>query len=337
MSILSLNKENLKEFLKINNLPSFHLKQINEWVFKKNVLNFEQMSNLSFSLKEKLNTNLKISTLKLVKVECAKNNETKKYLFELEDKKLIETVLIIAPNRTTICVSSQVGCTVGCKFCASGKNGFFRNLKTYEIIEQILFVANDLKKYPSHIVFMGMGEPLLNYDNLIESIKILSNENFLNISQRRITVSTVGIVPQIKKLKNENLKINLCLSLHASNDEIRNKIIPFSKHFPLNDILNALKDYFETTKRDIAFEYILLEKINDSLIDAQNLYNLIKNFQCSLNLIPYNPIDDGDFIKPSSKRVEIFKKYLIDKKLNVTQRYTKGDDISAACGQLVLK
>ncbi len=334
MSFLQLTKEEIKEFLIKNNFKSFHLKQIYEWIYKKNVSSFNEMSNLSLDLRNKLNENYKLYSLKLNKQKISKDKQTTKYLFSLEDKYLIEAVLILSEKRKTICLSTQVGCAVKCSFCASGKNGFFRNLKSYEIIEQIIHISNHIKEKPTHIVFMGMGEPLFNLDEVLEAIFVICDENCFNISQRRITISTVGILENIKKLKEKNLKINLALSLHAPNDQIRNEIIPFSKRYKLQDIIKELHSYFEKTKRDISFEYILIDNVNDSIEHAKQLVFLLKNFQCSINLIPYNLVKGLSYNKPNSAKINKFKDYLTNHNLNVSQRYTKGDDISAACGQL---
>ena len=224
-----------------------------------------------------------------------------------------------------------------CLFCASGSKGFFRNLKPAEIVGQILFSRFKLKHKTTNYVFMGMGEPLLNLDELVRSIEIISCDKYFNISQRRITISTVGVLENIKKLKEKNLKCNLALSLHAPSDEIRNKIMPYTKKYKLKDILKELQSYQDKTKRDISFEYILIENINDSLNHAKELFYLLKNFQCSINLIPYNPIDGLNYKRPQNVRIKKFKSYLIAQKLNVSQRYSKGNDISASCGQLALR
>lgn len=331
---LNLSQEDIKKFLEDNAFKSFNLKQINDWIYQKNVKSFDDMTNLSFDLRKKLNENFKLFSLNLKKVFKSKDNETIKYLFELEDGYFIESVLILSDKRVTLCLSTQVGCPIGCKFCASGKNGFFRNLNLSEILEQILLVGIEFGQKVNHIVFMGMGEPLLNYKVLIESIKIITCEDFFNISSRRVTISTVGIIENIKKLSKENLKVNLAISLHASDDEIRNKIIPYSKKYKIQDLINAALEYFEATKRDISFEYILIDNVNDSIEDAKKLFLLLKNFQCFINLIPYNPIGESPYKKSSQENIFNFKKYLLSKNINVCQRYTKGDDISAACGQL---
>ncbi|EKE20529.1 MAG: hypothetical protein ACD_7C00539G0003 [uncultured bacterium] len=336
MSILKLSQNLIEDFLIKNNCKTFHLKQINEWIYQKYPSSFDEMSNLSLELRNKLKENFQLYSLTLKKEVSSKDKQTKKYLFQLEDGFFIETVLILSEKRKTLCLSTQVGCPIKCTFCASGKNGFYRNLKSYEILEQIIHVSKKISDKPTHIVFMGMGEPLLNLDAVVESIEKISDKTKFNISQRRITVSTVGILENIRKLKERNLKVNLALSVHAPNDELRNKIIPFSKKYKLKDLINELRLYFETTKRDISFEYILIDDLNDSIEHAKELAALLKNIQCSINLIPYNPIDGFSYKKPNSAKVNKFKEYLACCNMVVSQRYTKGDDIAAACGQLSL-
>ncbi|NGX33723.1 MAG: putative dual-specificity RNA methyltransferase RlmN [Candidatus Anoxychlamydiales bacterium] len=337
MSILSYNETDLKETFKNKGYKAFSLNQIFEWIFKKGVKSFDEMTNLSKDLRNFLKKNYSLFSLKLKKTEESKDQETKKYLFELADGYFIEAVLILSDKRKTICVSSQVGCPVKCTFCASGKKGFFRNLLAFEIIEQILQVANDINEKPTHIVFMGMGEPLLNLEELIKAIKIISNEKYLKISQRKITVSTAGILENIEKLREKDLKVNLALSLHAPTDEIRKKIMPYTKKYKLSDLISSLNDYAFNTKRDISFEYILIEDINDSIECAKKLYLLLKDIQCSINLIPYNEIEGLNFKRPNHKKTFEFKSFLLSKKMNVSQRYTKGNDILASCGQLAIK
>jgi 23S rRNA (adenine2503-C2)-methyltransferase len=337
MNLLDLSIKDLEDQLITLNEKPFRATQIFQWIYKKNILSFDEMGNLGFSLIENLKKTFKINSLKLIKIQESSDKQTKKYLFKLEDNYLIESVLILSKNRKTICLSSQVGCSVKCSFCASGKKGFFRNLSLSEIIEQILFIKKDISSDITNIVFMGMGEPLLNLENVIKAIKIISHENYLNISQRKITISTSGIVEKINDLKKENLKINLVLSLHASNDETRKKIMPIASKYKIKDLLDSLRGYFDVTKRDISFEYILIKDFNDSRKDALELSKLLKNFQCTVNIIPYNPIDFLKYEKPSFSSVKSFKKILEDNHLIVTQRYTKGDDIAAACGQLAVQ
>ncbi|NGX49711.1 MAG: hypothetical protein K940chlam5_01315, partial [Candidatus Anoxychlamydiales bacterium] len=316
---------------------AFSASQILDWIYKKGASSFDEMTNLSIDLRDFLKKNYSLFSLKLEKTEESKDKETKKYLFELEDGYFIEAVLILSDERKTICVSSQVGCKVKCTFCASGKKGFFRNLKAFEIIEQVLVVSKDINENLTHVVFMGMGEPLLNLDAVVQAIEIISNDKYLKISQRRITVSTSGILENIEKLKEKDLKVNLALSLHAPTDEIRKKIMPYVKKYKLKDLISSLKDYGFSTKRDISFEYILIDGINDSIECAKKLHLLLKDIQCSINLIPYNEIEGLNYKRPDNNKVFKFKSYLLSKKMIVSQRYTKGKDIAASCGQLAIK
>ena len=337
MSILSYKLDDLKDALSKEGYKAFSTSQIFEWIYKKRVFTFDEMTNISKDLRNFLNKNYSLSSLKLKKIEVSKDKETKKYLFELEDGYFIEAVLILSDERKTICVSSQVGCKVKCTFCASGKKGFFRNLLSFEIIEQILGVANNINENLTHVVFMGMGEPLLNLEEVIKAIEIISDDKYLKISQRRITVSTSGILENIEKLKERDLKVNLALSLHAPTDEIRKKIMPYVKKYKLKDLIASLKGYGFHTKRDISFEYILIKDINDSIECAKKLHLLLKDIQCSINLIPYNEIDDLGYKRPDNNKIFEFKSFLLSRKMNVSQRYTKGKDIAASCGQLAIK
>ena len=337
MNILSLKQDELIKLFIKKNFKAFCVKQIFEWIYQKKISSFDEMSNLSLEIRSFLNKNFTLYSLKLKEKQISEDKQTQKYLFELEDGYLIESVLILSEKRITICLSTQVGCDIKCTFCASGKKGFFRDLLAFEIIEQIIHIAKDFEKNPTHIVFMGMGEPLLNLDELIKAIEIISNEKYFNISQRRITISTAGVLEGIIKLKEKNLKCNLALSLHAPDDEIRNRIMPYSKKYKLKDLLKELQSYFQKTKRDLSFEYILIENINDDIKHAKKLYFLLKDFQCSINLIPYNPISGLNYKRPENERIKKFKSYLISKNLNVSQRYTKGNDIAASCGQLALQ
>ncbi|WP_068468045.1 23S rRNA (adenine(2503)-C(2))-methyltransferase RlmN [Candidatus Protochlamydia phocaeensis] len=335
-----LDYENLVQWLKAQGEKEFHAKQILGWIFQKNVLSWEGMSNLSKELREKLAQYIRLPVLELVKLTESQDLETYKFLWRLKDGSLVESVLICSGTRRTVCVSSQVGCPARCAFCASGQQGFFRNLRPTEIIEQVLQINKwlaDKEEKVSHVVYMGMGEPLKNYDSVIKSIRLLSDPNLVNISQRRITVSTVGIVEGIKRLSTEGLKVNLVLSLHAPNQHIRKKIIPYARKYPLEDILNAMDEYAQKTKRDITYEYTLLAGINDHPDHAHELAHLLKGKQCTVNLIPYNPVAGLRLKRPEKKAIKQFRSVLFGSRIVNTCRYTKGDDISAACGQLALQ
>jgi 23S rRNA (adenine2503-C2)-methyltransferase len=292
------------------------------------------MKNLPKNLKIFLKNFFKFS-LKLKRVISSKDKETFKFLWELEDGNFIESVLIVSNKRNTVCISSQVGCKRGCTFCASGRKGFFRNLKVSEMVEQVLNIEKILEgkgKRVSNVVFMGMGEPLDNYENVLKVIGILTEEKGLNISKRRITISTVGVIEGIERLMEENLKVNLVLSLHAPNQRIRESIIKSAKLYDFEDLLSVMRRYFEKTKRDVSYEYILIDGVNDSKEDATELARVLKGGHFVVNLIPFNEVEGSGFKR--SRNVKNFKNVLENKGICVTQRYEKGGDIEAACGQL---
>lgn len=323
--------------LKEHGEKEFRAKQILNWIYQRGVLSWNEMSDLSKDLREKLSKQVRLPVLELVRMTESNDGETFKFLWRLSDKNLVESVLICSGSRRTLCVSSQVGCPAKCAFCASGQKGFMRNLRPSEIIEQVLQVNKWLlprDERVSHIVYMGMGEPLKNYDPVVKTVRLLSSPELLNISQRRITISTVGIVEGIKRMSTEGLKVNLVLSLHAPNQHIRKKIIPYARKYPLDEILSAMDEYSAKTKRDITYEYILIAGINDHPDHAHELAHLLKGKQCTVNLIPYNPVPGVKLHRPDKKAVKQFRSVLFGSKIVNTCRYTKGVDIAAACGQL---
>lgn len=337
-NICDLSLEQLLGWMKENGEKSFYAKQILQWIYQKKAESFLQMTNLSKDLRNKLSLNFRFPSIQLVKIESSKEGETEKFLFRLSDQKLIESVLIYGEDRATVCVSSQVGCPARCAFCASGKEGLFRNLKAAEIIEQVLFINRFLgDKNVTHIVFMGMGEPLENYDEVVKAVGVFTSEMYLNISQRRITISTVGLTEKIKELANEPFRVNLALSLHAPNEHIRKKIIPYARKYPLEEILEATHEYHLKTKRDITYEYTLIENINDQVEHAKELSYLLRKGHCTVNLIPYNPVPGLNLNRPSNKAIVAFYQELRKNGVVATQRYTKGTDTASACGQLALK
>lgn len=336
----SLSYKDWRTWLKEQGEKEFHARQILDWIFKKKVLSWQEMSNLSKELRDKLAAHIRLPYLQKVRVTESDDLETFKFLWRLNDGQLVESVLICSGTRRTVCVSSQVGCPARCAFCASGQQGFFRNLRPAEIIEQVLQINQWLApkgESVSHIVFMGMGEPLKNYESVVKAIHAFSDPELLNISQRRITVSTVGIVEGIRRLSQEGLKVNLVLSLHAPNQHIRKKIIPYARKYPLEEILSAMDEYTQKTKRDITYEYVLLAGINDHPDHALELAHLLKGKQCSVNLIPYNPVPAIRLKRPEKKAIKQFRSVLFGSHIVNTCRYTKGDDIAAACGQLALQ
>lgn len=335
-----LSYEELAEWLKNQGEKEFHAKQIFNWIYQKGALSWDEMSNLSKPLREKLAKNFRLPVLELVRTTESKDLETYKFLWRLADGNLVESVLICSGTRRTVCVSSQVGCPARCAFCASGQQGFFRNLKTTEIVEQILQINRWLSQKGEkvcHVVYMGMGEPLKNYNHVVNSIRILSNPDLFNISQRRITISTVGVVEGIKRLSEEGLKVNLVLSLHAPNQHIRKKIIPYARKYPLEEIMTAMDEYASKTKRDITYEYTLIAGINDHPDHAHELSHMLKGKQCTVNLIPYNPVMGIRLKRPEKKSIKQFRSVLFGSGIVNTCRYTKGDDIDAACGQLAMQ
>lgn len=335
-----LTREELSTLMTQQGEKEYNAKQVVEWVYGKGVLDWNNMSNLSKELRQKLPTYLKIDTLELVKIQDSDDKETFKFLWKLRDNRLVESVLICSGDRRTVCVSSQVGCPAKCAFCASGKDGFVRNLRPAEIVEQVVRINSWLLQKGekvSNIVYMGMGEPLKNYDSVLTSIRLLCDPQLQNLSDRRITVSTVGIVEGIKRLSHEGLKISLVLSLHAPNQRIRQKIIPYARKYPLEDILSAMDEYSHKTKRDITYEYTLIAGINDHPDHALELSHLLHGKQCTVNLIPYNPVEGLRLHRPEKKAIKDFRSVLFGNKIVNTCRYTKGVDIAAACGQLSMQ
>lgn len=340
LELCSLTLEEFKLWMERNGEKAFRAGQIYDWIYGKDAPSFEGMSNLGRELRAKLAGQLGFPILKLLKTQESEDQETVKFLWELPDKKRVESVLILSGDRRTVCISCQVGCPARCAFCASGREGLVRNLSAGEIVEQVLHINRFLKQKGervSHLVYMGMGEPMENYDAIVKSIKIFHAPEAFNISQRRITVSTVGVVEGIHKLAKEELKVNLVLSLHAPNQHIRKKIIPYARRYPLEEILLAMDNYSRETKRDITYEYTLLAGINDAPIHARELAKLLAGKQCTVNLIPYNPIDGMNLQRPENDKIEDFRATLEEADINTTWRYTKGVDIAAACGQLAMQ
>lgn len=335
-----ISLDELSSWLTESGYQPYHAKQIFKWVYEKFILSWDEMTNLSKDLRKKLADRYRLPTLELVKITPSADSETFKFLWKLSEGSLVESVLILSGHRRTVCVSSQVGCPVKCAFCASGKAGFVRNLRPAEIIEQVLHINAWLRtreEKVSHVVFMGMGEPFKNYDAVVQSILCLSDPQGLNISQRRITVSTVGITEGIRRFTQEGLKVSLVLSLHAPNQKVRQKIIPYARKYPLDEILAAMDEFSLKTKRDVTYEYILLAGINDHPDHAFELANMLKGKQCTVNLIPYNPVAGLRLVRPDHKNIKQFRAVLFGSKIVNTCRYTKGDDIAAACGQLALQ
>lgn len=319
----------------------FRAKQIFQWVYGRRETDWDKMTDLGKELREKLKELIVLRSLKERRIMQSKDEETIKFLWELKDGKLVESVLILSQDRRTVCVSSQVGCPARCAFCASGKEGLKRNLTAEEIFEQVYAIDCYLHKKAervSHVVFMGMGEPFENYENVLKAVRLLIDPSRLHLSQRRITISTVGVIEGILRLAEEKLQVNLVLSLHAPNQHIRKKIIPYARKYELTAILEATRAFSKQTKRDITYEYTLLAGINDQPEHAHELGHLLKGEQCSVNLIPYNPIPGLKIQRPEQLAIENFRHILTERyEIVTTWRYTKGKDIAAACGQLALQ
>ena len=340
IDIRSLSENQIIEFFEQKGFDSYRGKQVYEWIWKKSTYSFDEMTNLSKDLRLMLDSNFVINHIEVDKIQKSSDG-TIKNAVKLFDDYTVESVLIPTDDRTTACVSSQVGCSLDCKFCATSKLKRMRNLNPDEIYDQVVTINNQSLKYfkrsLSNIVFMGMGEPLMNYNNLIESIEKISSDKGLNISQKRIVVSTSGIPKMIKKLADENLKVNLALSLHSAIEETRNSIMPFLTKFSLEDIKESLLYWYSKTKRRITFEYIVWKGINDSVDDINALVNYCKDIPSKVNLIEYNSIGDETFKSASQSMINLYKDLLEKNKITVTVRRSRGKDIDAACGQLANK
>ena len=313
---------------------AFRGKQIYSWLHEKLVTDFSQMSNLSKALREKLSGQYEIKKVEMFTRQISKIDPTEKFLFELSDGNMIESVLMRYNYGNSVCISSQVGCRMGCRFCASTLDGLERNLTPSEMLGQIYRIQRLTGERVSNVVVMGTGEPLDNYDNFLKFVHMLSDEHGLHISQRNITASTCGIVPNIERLAGEGLQITLALSLHGSNQEKRKKLMPIANKYELQEVLTACDHYFEKTGRRPTFEYSLVKGVNDGEEDAKELTAMLKKRNCHLNLIPVNPIKERDFEKPDRKNAVEFKNKLEKNGINVTIRRERGSDIDGACGQL---
>ena len=332
-NIKDYNLDELKEEVKKIGKKPFRAEQIFKWLYVDEVNSFDEMTNLSLELREKLKENFDICNFKILRKLESKDG-TKKYLFDLNDGNAIETVLMEYKHGMSICVSSQVGCKMGCKFCASTGIPFVRSLSSGEIVNQILEVQKDAKVRISNIVFMGIGEPLDNYDNVINAIRIINNQKGLNIGARHISVSTSGIVPKIYKLAEENIQCTLSISLHSSDNAKRSAMMPVNNVYNIEELIKACKEYIKITNRRVSFEYALSKDNNDNLQDAKELVKLLKGMLCHVNLIPINKIEGGIYTKSSNENIIKFRDYLNDNGIVATIRRELGSDIDAACGQL---
>ena len=332
-NIKDYDLEALKEELVSIGEKSYRAEQIFKWIYVDKVKTFDEMTNLSLELREKLKQNYTLGIFKILKKQVASDG-TIKYLFDLLDGNAIETVLMSYYHGFSICVSSQIGCKMGCKFCASTGIAFARSLSSGEIVEQILAVERDENIRISNVVFMGIGEPLDNYENVVNAIRIINNQKGINIGARHISVSTSGLVPNIYRLAEENIQCTLSISLHATTDKKRSEMMPVNNLYNIEELLKACKDYIAKTNRRVSFEYALAKDNNDNLEDAKRLAKLLHGMNCHVNLIPINKIENGKFDKSSNENIIKFRDYLNDHGIVATIRRELGSDIDAACGQL---
>ncbi len=332
-NIKEYNLDELQNELLSMGEKKYRAEQIFKWIYVDKVKEFDEMTNLSIELREKLKQNYTMCNFNILKKQESSDG-TKKYLFDVLDGNAIETVLMQYHHGITICVSSQIGCKMGCKFCASTGIKFVRSLSCGEIVEQILAVEQDIGDKISNIVFMGIGEPFDNYDNVMKAIKVINNQKGLNIGARHISISTSGLVPMIYKFADEELQCTLSISLHATNDEKRSKMMPINNRYNIQELMKACKYYIEKTNKRISFEYALAKDNNDNLDDAKELVKLLKGMLCHVNLIPINKIENGEFTKSSNENIIRFRDYLNEKGIVATIRRELGADIDAACGQL---
>ena len=334
IDIKSLTFDELSEQVRALGLPAYRAGQIYQWLHVKRASSFDEMSSLPQSLREQLAGQFELITLRQAEVLVSAIDGTRKYLFALPDGNVIESVLMRYRHGNSVCVSSQVGCRMGCRFCASTLDGLVRNLRPSEMLDQVYRIGLDIGERISNVVVMGSGEPLDNYDNLLRFIRLLSDECGLHISQRNITVSTCGLVPQMRKLAEEGLQITLALSLHAESDTTRRKLMPVAVRYPLSEVLDACHTYYGRTGRRVTFEYSLVRGVNDGTAQAAALARLLKDQHGHVNLIPVNPIKERDYVQSERKSVEAFKNQLEKSGINVTIRREMGRDVNGACGQL---
>jgi 23S rRNA (adenine2503-C2)-methyltransferase len=338
-SIYSLQLDELKDWLKENNEKAFRAAQIFEWLYQKRVASFEDMTNLSKTLRDKLNETFALTTLKTL-IQQTSSDGTIKFLFELHDGYSIETVLMRHEYGNSVCVTTQVGCRIGCTFCASTLGGLKRNLEAGEIVAQVVKVQQALDETDervSSVVIMGIGEPFDNYDHMMSFLRIINHDDGLNIGARHITVSTSGIIPKIYKFADENMQINFAVSLHAPNTEIRSRLMPINRAYKLPDLMEAIRYYVDKTGRRVSFEYGLFGSVNDQVEHAEELASLIKGLKCHVNLIPVNYVPERDYVRTPKDQIFAFEKALKNRGVNVTIRREQGHDIDAACGQLRAK
>ena len=332
--IMLYSLDELKEYLNSIGEKPFRAKQIYKWLHQKLVESFDDMTNISKNLKEKLNNDFYIQSLEMVQVLTSKIDGTQKFLFRLNDGNVIESVLMRYKHGNSVCISTQVGCRMGCRFCASTLDGLVRNLKPSEMLEEIYYIQRYSKERVSNIVLMGSGEPMDNFDNVLAFVKAISDENGLHNSQRNITISSCGLAEKIKELADSNVQVTLALSLHAADDETRKQLMPIAYKYSIREVLEACQYFFDKTGRRITFEYSLVAGVNDTKEEAAKLVHLIKGMNCHVNLIPVNPIKERDFKRSTKVNIALFKGHLEKNGINATVRREMGSDIQGACGQL---
>lgn len=334
-SLIGLNTFEIQNAVLEDGYESYRAEQLYHWIYNQNIQSIDEMSNVPKALREHLNNNYLFNPLNIIHSTGDENSHTQKYLLKCVDGERIESVLMKEGKRTTICLSSQVGCALGCKFCATGTMGIIRNLTAGEIVGQYLLLLNDTSETITNVVFMGMGEPFLNYDNVLKAANLLNDANGINIGAKHITISTAGVLPGIKKFIEEKQRYKLAISLNSSNQEQRTQIMPIAKKYKLDKLIDAAHSYYNSTRNFITFEYVLMSGINDSREDANNIIKLINDLPCKLNVIPYNEIG-SKINRPTGDRIKEFLNSFDNVPFTVTTRWSKGSDINAGCGQLVV-
>ena len=334
MDLKSMTLIEMQEYMESIGEKKFRAKQVYEWFHKHLALSLDEMNNIPKKLKEKIEQTQDVYGVKPVDCFISKIDGTRKYLFELYDGNIIESVLMKYKHGNSVCISSQAGCRMGCKFCASTLGGLDRNLTPSEMLSQIYYIQRDTGERVSNVVMMGTGEPMDNYDNVLRFLELITSENGLNISQRNITISTCGIVPKIKELAEKHLQITLAISLHSPNDEMRRGLMPIAMRYSINELLDACHYYFKETNRRMTFEYSLVAGVNDQPVHAQELASRLKGLLCHVNLIPVNDVKERNYVRSTNESIKKFEEILISRNIETTVRRKLGSDIDAACGQL---
>ncbi|GBD92724.1 putative dual-specificity RNA methyltransferase RlmN [bacterium BMS3Abin05] len=336
INLKGMTIEEIETFVNSAGIESYRSRQIFQWMYNKNAVSFNEMTNISKNLRKKLTTLAEIQTLKILRKQESADSGTVKFLFGLPDGEAVESVYIPDQKRRTVCVSSQVGCALGCRFCQTGQMGLKRNLFAWEILDQVLAIERELGVDVTNIVVMGMGEPFQNYENVLRAVELCAHPEGMAIGQRKITISTSGLVPAIRRFTREKRRFKLAVSLNAATDEKRSRLIPINKKYPLAVLLDAVREYLQNSRCRVTFEYVLIAGENDSVEDARRLRRLLKGIRCKINLIPYNPTFPG-FRAPDESKTNIFIQELLEFPAPVTLRKSRGSDIDAACGQLFVK